>query len=64
MAFDNICFIQTYCFSLKGNILIDKYNSASKISLNNDFEGFIEDYELTRKEKEFHVKKFEVYKIK
>ena len=63
VAFDNTCFIQTLCFTLTGNILIDKYNSSSKDSMNNYFEGFVEDYELTGKEKEFCVKKFEVYKI-
>ena len=63
VAFDNNCFIQTLCFTLTGNILTDKYNSIGKDSMNNYFEGFVEDYELTGKEKEFYVKKFEVYKI-
>ena len=63
VAFDNICFIQIRVWALSGNILTDKYNSSSKDSMNNYFEGFVEDYELTGKEKEFYVKKFEVYKI-
>ena len=63
IAFDNGCFIQTYGFSLSGNILSDKYSSKSQSTMNEYFEGFNEDYELTCGDIEFTVKKFEVFQI-
>ena len=63
IAFDDNCFIQTCSFYLSGNILSDKYNSQSQSNMNNNFEGFNEDYELTCGDKEFTVKKFEVFQI-
>ena len=63
IAFDDSYFIQTFGFCLSGNILSDKYNSQSKSTMNDCFEGFNEDYELTCGDKEFTVKKFEVFQI-
>ena len=63
IAFDDSCFIQTYGFELSGNILSDKYSSQSQSTMNSYFEGFDEDYELTCGDKEFTVKKFEVFQI-
>ena len=63
IAFDDSYFIQTFGFCLSGNILSDKYNSQSQSNMNNYFEGFNEDYELTCGDKEFTVKKFEVFQI-
>ncbi len=63
VAFDNSCFIQTKPFTLIGNILNDKYSCADKNNMNQFFEGFTEDYELNGGERDFQVKKFEVYQL-
>ena len=63
VAFDNSCFIQTKPFTLIGNILNDKYSCADKDNMNQYFEGFTENYELNGGERDFHVKKFEVYQL-
>ena len=63
IGFDDDFFIQSYCFSLAGNILSDKYSSEGKNRMNNCFEGFTEDYELTCGDKDFTIKRFEVYKL-
>ena len=63
IAFDDVCFIQTYPFTLSGNILSDKYNSREKNKMNEYFDGFTEDYELTCGDKEFTVKQFIVYQF-
>ena len=63
IAFDNSCFIQTICFSLTENILSTSYSSIDKDSMNQYFEGFTENYELTCGESNFTVKKFEVYQL-
>ena len=63
VKFDNNTYINTANFNLIGNILSDKYTCPDKDSLNLNFEGFTEEYELTCGEKEFYVKKFEVYQL-
>ena len=63
IAFDDSYFIQTLSFGLTGNILSDNYNCSGKDSMNQYFEGFTEDYELTCGEKNFTVKKFEVFQL-
>ena len=63
IGFDNSCFIQTKVFTLSGNILTDKFICVNKNEMNKNFEGFTEDYELNCGEKEFYVKKFEVYQL-
>ena len=63
IAFDDSCFIQTYPFTLSGNILSGKYNSREKNKMNEYFDGFTEDYELTCGDKEFTVRKFIVYQF-
>ena len=63
IAFDNTCFIQTLSFTLEGNILSDNYNCPGKDTMNQYFEGFTEDYELTCGEKSFSVKQFEVFQL-
>ena len=61
ISFDDTYYIQTYSFSLGGDILNDNYKSKEKKDMNEYFEGFTEDYELTGGEKEFKVKTFIVY---
>ena len=63
IGFDDSCFIQTCAFTLTGNILSDKYSSKEKDKMNSYFEGFTEDYELTCGDKDFTVKKFEVFQL-
>ena len=63
IGFDDDFFIQSRCLGLAGNILSDKYSSEDKNGMNNYFEGFTEDYELTCGDKDFTVKVFEVYKL-
>ena len=63
IAFDDDCFIQTYGFALTGNILSEKYSSKDKDNMNSYFEGFTEDYELTCGDRDFTVKKFEVFQL-
>ena len=63
VGFDDCCFIQTISFSLTGNILSDTYNCPSKDSMNQYFEGFTENSELTCGESNFTVKKFEIYQF-
>ena len=63
IAFDDVCFIQTYALTLSGNILSDKYNSREKNKMNEYFDRFTEDYELTCGDKEFTVRKFIVYQF-
>ena len=63
IGFDNTFFVQTIGFGLSGNILNDKYSYNQK-KLNENFEGFTEDYELTFGKEEFYVKRFEVYQLK
>ena len=63
IAFDNDYFIQTCSFVLTGNILSDNYNSIEKDKMNNYFEGFTQDCELTCGDKEFTVKQFIVYQF-
>ena len=48
---------------MNGNILSDKFNCPDKNSLNSYFEGFTEEYELNCGEKDFYIKKFEVYQL-
>ena len=63
ICFDNEFFIITRPFRLSGNILSDKYNSREKNKMNEYFDGFTEDYELTCGDKEFTVRKFIVYQF-
>ena len=63
VCFDNSYFIRVYGFQISGNILNDKYNYSDKKSMDNYFEGFTDDFELTNGDKEFQVKKFEVYQL-
>ena len=63
ISFDDTYYIQTYSFSLGGDILNDNYKSKVKKDMNEYFEGFTEDYELTGGEKEFKVKTFIVYQF-
>ena len=63
IAFDNGCFIQTMCFTLSGNILSDNYSCPGKDAMNQYFEGFTENYELTCGDNNFKVSKFEVFKL-
>lgn len=63
VKFDDTFFINTPDFSLSGNILTDKFICADKNSMNNNFDGFTEEYELTCGEKDFYIKKFEVYQL-
>ena len=63
VAFDNSCFIQTRPFTLIGNILNDKYFCPNKSNMSQFFEDFTEDYELNGGERDFYVKKFEVYQL-
>jgi hypothetical protein len=62
VGFDDTYFVQTIGFSLSGNILNEKYSYNQK-KLNENFEGFTEDYELTFGKEEFYVKRFEVYQL-
>ena len=64
VAFDNSCFIQTKPLTLIGNILNDKYSCPDTDNINQFFEGFTENYELNGGERDFYVKKFEVYQLK
>ena len=63
IGFDDGYFIQTLNFSLSGNILSTSYSCPNKDSMNQYFEGFTENYELNGGERDFHVKKFEVYQL-
>ena len=63
ISFDDTYYIQTYSFSLSGDILNDNYKSKEKKDMNKYFEGFTEDYELTGGEKEFKVQTFIVYQF-
>ena len=63
IAFDDNCFIQTMGFELTGNILSTSYSSRDKDSMNQYFEGFTENYELTCGESNFTVKKFEAHQL-
>ena len=63
IAFDDSYFIQTIPFGLTGNILSNNYNCPGKDSMNQYFEGFTEDYELTCGQNAFTVKKFEVFQL-
>ena len=64
IAFDDTTFIQTLNFTMKGNnILSSGYSSQGKDSMNQYFEGFTEDYELTGGESSFTVKAFEVFQL-
>ena len=63
VAFDDQYFIQiASTFYIQGNVLTDQYQDGDKNKMNVYFEGFTEDYELSG-EKNFFVKKFEVYQI-
>ena len=62
IGFDNTFFVQTIGFGLSGNILNDKHSYNQK-KLNENYEGFTEDYELTFGKEEFYVKRFEVYQL-
>ncbi len=63
IGFDDDYFIQTLNFSLSGNILSTSYSCPNKNSMNQYFEGFTEDYELTCGQINFTVKKFEIFKL-
>ena len=63
IAFDDTYFIQTLKFKLAGNILNQSYNCPDKNAMNQYFEGFTEDSELTCGENQFTVKKFEVFQL-
>ncbi len=63
VKFDDTFFINTPDFSLSGNILSDKFICVDKNNMNNNFDGFTEEYELTCGEKDFYIKKFEVYQL-
>ena len=63
IKFDDNYFINTINFSLNGNILNDKFNCPDKNSMNLNFDGFTEEYELNCGEKDFYIKKFEVYQL-
>ena len=63
IAFDDSCFIQTGSFSLTGNILSQNYSCPDKNSMNQYFEGFTENSELTCGENQFTVKKFEIFQL-
>ena len=63
VGFDDNCFVQTIGFTLSGNILNGQY-SYNQQQLNENFEGFTENYELTLGKNKFYVKKFEVYQLK
>jgi hypothetical protein len=63
ISFDEDYFIQTKCFELKKNILSDKHYNSDKNTMNKNFEGFTEDYELTNGKKEFYIKEFRVYQL-
>ena len=64
IAFDDSTFIQTLNFTMQGNnILSSSYSSQGKDSMNQYFEGFTEDYELTGGESSFTVKAFEVFQL-
>ena len=62
IGFDNTFFVQTIGFGLSGNILNDKHSYNQK-KLNENYEGFTEDYELAFGKEEFYVKRFEVYQL-
>ena len=63
VKFDENFYINTVNFSLDGDILSSKYIMPDKNTMNINFDGFNEEYELTCGEKEFYVKKFEVYQL-
>ena len=62
VGFDNTCFVQIIGFTLSGNILNDQY-SYNQQQLNENFEDFTENYELTLGKNKFYVNKFEVYQL-
>ena len=63
VKFDDTYFINTASFSLTGNIFKDKIPCPNKDSMDQNFEGFTEEFELNCGEKEFYIKKFEVYQL-
>ena len=63
IAFDDSYFIQTGSFSLSGNILSQSYSCPDKNAMNQYFEGFTENSELTCGESQFTVKKFEIFQL-
>jgi hypothetical protein len=63
VKFDDNCYLNTFNFSLSGNILSDKYTCTDKTNMNLNFEGFTEDFELTCGDKFFYIKKFQVYQL-
>ena len=63
VKFDDNCFMNTLNFSLSGNILSDKYTCTDKTNMNLNFEGFTEEFELTCGDKNFYIKKFQVYQL-
>lgn len=63
VKFDDTYFINTASFSLTGNIFKNKILCPNKDSMNQYFEGFTEEFELNCGEKEFYIKKLEVYQL-
>ena len=63
VKFDDNYFMNTLNFSLSGNILSDKYTCTDKTNMNLNFEGFTEEFELTCGDKNFYIKKFQVYQL-
>ena len=63
VKFDDTYFINTISFSLSGNIFKDKFLCPNKETMNQNFEGFTEEFELNCGEKEFYIKKLEVYQL-
>ena len=63
IGFDNNYYIQTYRFALSGDIFNNNFNSINKSSMNEHFEGFTDDYELTGGEKNFKVENFYVFQL-
>jgi hypothetical protein len=63
VKFDENYYINTINFSLDGDILSAKYSIPDKNTMNLNFDGFLDEYEFTCGEKEFYVKKFEVYQL-
>ena len=63
VKFDDTFFINTTNFSLSGNIFKDKFPCPNKDSMNENFEGFTEEFELNSGEKEFYIKNLEVYQL-
>ena len=63
VKFDNNSFLNIIDLNLTGNILNSRHSCPSLDDLSLDFQGFTQEFELNCGEKEFYIKKFEIFYI-